>query len=180
MNSEHFQRGAKVTICSDAEGKHPRRVGIVKRIGNGAWRLGGCSEWYNFQGQRVAIDNSRRVSDVYAPLTCFAHPYREGDEARIEAESLRLRKRHELQESINVANNKIYWADYSINDYNKQIARNKESIAEAQRRLHHAEDTLTQTKILLERKEAYKATLLTELEQAKLNLELFDANVQEI
>lgn len=176
MDSKHFQRGAKVTICSDAEGKHPRRVGIVKRIGNGAWRLGGCSEWYNFQGQRVAIDNSGRISDVYAPLTCFAHPYQEGDEAKIEAESLRLRKRHELHESINVANNKIYWADYSINDYNKQIARNKESIAEAQRRLHHAEDTLAQTKILLERKEAYKATLLTELEQAKLALQMFDSN----
>lgn len=175
MNSEYFQCGAKVTICSDAEGKHPRRIGVVKRIGNGAWRLGGCSEWYNFQGQRVAVDNSGKLFDVYAPLTCFAHPYQEGDEARIEAESIRLKQRHDLFEKINSISNQIGWANSSIKTYNKELSRNQESILEAERRLDYARAILAQTRGYVVNKEAHRDALIKELDKAKLELHLFDA-----
>lgn len=98
INNSYFQRNAKVTISSDPEGKHPRRIGVVKRIGNGAWRLAGCSEWYDFRGNRVAFDGERFAE--YTTITCFAHPYEDGDEARIAAENKRLQHINFLLESI--------------------------------------------------------------------------------
>lgn len=89
-----FQKGTKVTICSDAEGKHPRRIGFVKRMGNGAWRLAECSEWYNHDGKRVAVDGDKFAE--YANTTHFARLYREGDEAAIAVEDERVKKHKEL------------------------------------------------------------------------------------
>lgn len=175
MNSEHFQRNTKVTICSDADGKHPRRIGIVKRIGVGAWRLGGCSEWYDFEGKRVAVDNSGKLFDVYAPLTCFAHPYREGDEARIEAENVRLKQRHNLFEKINSISNQIGWANHSIKTYDMEVSRNQENILDAERRLDYARAILVQTKSYLVEKETSRDTLIKELDKAKEELRFFDA-----
>lgn len=83
-----FQLGSKVTICSDKEGLCPKRTGVVKRIGIGAWRLGLCSEWYDFNGVRQAVDKERFRD--YAKITCFARLYREGDEEAIRKEEKRL------------------------------------------------------------------------------------------
>lgn len=90
----YFQLGAKVTICSDAAGLHPRSVGVVKRHGNGAWRLAGCSEWYDINGKRVATDQERFFE--YVKTTCWARPYQEGDEAAIVVEEKRLADRLKL------------------------------------------------------------------------------------
>lgn len=94
MDSSCFQRGTKVTICSDAEGQRPRRIGFVKRLGVGAWRLAGCSEWYDFNGVRMCVDGDKLFS--YVNTTCFARPYREGDEDAIIVENARVNERELL------------------------------------------------------------------------------------
>lgn len=100
-----YEVNAKVTICSDAKGKHPKRLGFVKRHGNGAWRLEGSSEWYDYSGKRVAVDHDRFKE--YATTTCFAFPYKEGDEKRIEEENGRVVKLAEAFNKLSRAERKL-------------------------------------------------------------------------
>ncbi len=132
-----FQLGVKVTICTHADGTHPRRIGTVKRHGIGAWRLSGCSEWYDANGVRKAADGDRFLN--YVKVTCFARPYRVGDEEAIVIETKRL-ERHEAlaQAHLNAAHN-LRMAETSLRNVgggaDNAIAYAADRVAQAQREL---------------------------------------------
>lgn len=125
-----FQKNMRVTICNDREGRRARRIGIVKRIGVGAWRLEGCSEWYDFEGRRVAVDCERFKS--YAETTCFARPYEDGDEDLIRIEDRRL-------ENIRRLTNEKVRREQAINNLK---ADTQYAMRVATQRLHNAEAAL--------------------------------------
>lgn len=143
----YFQPGARVTICSDAAGQHPRRIGLVKRMGVEAWRLGGTSEWYNLDGVRVG----------YGQPTCFARPYKEGDEAAILVEDklVAVAQERELhrtrisraranlerytipnyRERIQYFNKEIENKEYEINIFKRDIERYKSNVQDYENRI---------------------------------------------
>lgn len=139
-----FQKGTKVTICSDSEGKHPQRIGVVKRIGNGAWRLGGCSEWYDFNGKRVAVDGDR--FSAYATVTHFARLYQEGDEAAILVEDARVKKHKDLVDGKNACEWRIRQERGSIQGNlqgaDRAVAYAREKVREAERQLEWRKNEL--------------------------------------
>lgn len=155
-----FEKGTKVTICSDAEGKHPRRIGFVKRIGNGAWRLAECSEWYNFDGKRVAVDGDRFAE--YANTTHFARLYQEGDEAAILVENERVKKHKELVASKSNCEWRIRQERSNIHG---NLATVERSVAFTSGRVEEAERNLRWAKTEHERAVAQRTKVATQNEQ---------------
>lgn len=184
----YFQKGAKVTICSDTEGKHPRRIGFVKRIGNGAWRLERASEWYNFDGKRVfpiGTKGEERFEAIQERederTTCFARPYQEGDEAAILIENERVKKYEELLAGKRAAEWVIRDAQsnmqYALRESDARVRRACENVSEAKRRLRYAEEALEEANREAEkakaRNEERKSTIALKQEQiAAIDAEL--------
>ena len=141
-----FQKGTKVTICSDPEGKHPRRIGFVKQMGNGAWRLAKCSEWYNHDGRRVAVDSDRFAE--YANTTHFARLYQEGDETAIVVEDARVKKYKDLVDGKKACEWRIRRerenVESNLRGAERAISYAREKVKEAERQLEWRKNALEQ------------------------------------
>lgn len=174
-----FKLGTKVTICTDAAFKRPRRTGFVKRIGKGAWRLNGCSEWYDFEGSRVSVDCERDAFKEYIHTTCFARPYQEGDEGRIAIEDRRVATRNTLIRNKEKAEQKVrdtranwQYSSRRAQQHAADMAHALERAEFALKQARAAEASAKQDSIEFE---AQVRAGLVEIERATEALDAFDA-----
>lgn len=80
-HSSPFAKGVLVTICSDASGEHPIALGVVGRIGNGAFRQHGqhgSVNWFSLKDGHGVAGRDAEPTGVWARLR------RDGDEAAVE------------------------------------------------------------------------------------------------
>lgn len=120
----YFQPGARVTICADPDGQHPRKLGFVKRLGTKlAWRLAESKEWYSAEtGVRIG----------YSPVIFWARPYQVGDEAAILAEAEAIAAVQAKKQQYNLLQQQRRFLEKRLCDTRQSIRYCSERVMECQ------------------------------------------------